>query len=48
VDGVLLFLIGSLREARKLKDILDMLSTATGMELKVHKSFVSFNDLEEV
>jgi hypothetical protein len=36
VDDALLFIKGSLREARKLKEILDLYKSTTGMEVNLY------------
>lgn len=47
VDGVVLFGMGTKREEKKFKEILDLYSKATGMEVDIDKSSILFNGLEE-
>lgn len=47
VDDILLFLKGSLREAKKVKEIMDLYSTATGMKVNVMKSIISFSGVND-
>jgi hypothetical protein len=46
VDNVLLFSNGSPREANKQWENLDLYSKATVINIYIHKSAISFNDLE--
>lgn len=47
VDDILLFLNGYEREARKLQEILNLYSVATGMEVSAQKSTYDFSGLSE-
>jgi hypothetical protein len=47
VKNVRLFSVGIVREGGKYKDIIDLYSKASRMEVNVHKSFIVFNGLDE-
>ena len=47
VEDVLLFCDGSRRDASKLKEILDLYCTATGMRVNLQTSSISFNGVKD-
>jgi hypothetical protein len=47
VDDVMLFSLGTVSEAKKFKEILDLYCKAIGMEVNAHKSSILFNGLQE-
>jgi len=48
LNDVILFGMGTLREAEKYKEMMDLYCNATGMEVNINKSNIIFNNVADI